>query len=50
MYDPFWAPTEKTLSAVAEAVAALAALVLFFLFQARARRSAIEEPPVRELG
>jgi hypothetical protein len=24
--------------------------VLFFLFQARARRSAIEEPPVRELG
>jgi hypothetical protein len=50
MYDPFWAPTEKTLSAVAEAVAALAALVLFFLFQARARRSAIEVPPVRELG
>lgn len=29
MYDPFWAPFEKNLSAVAEALAAIAALVLF---------------------
>ncbi len=28
MYDPYWAPPEKTLSAVGEALAALAALAL----------------------
>jgi hypothetical protein len=37
MYDPFWAPAEKNLSAVAEAVAALAALSLFLWFQTRGR-------------
>jgi hypothetical protein len=40
MYDPFWAPTEKTLSAVAEAIAALAALALLVMFHLRARRAA----------
>jgi hypothetical protein len=35
MYDPFWAPAEKNLSAVAEGVAALAALALFVIFQTR---------------
>jgi hypothetical protein len=37
MYDPFWAPTEKNLSAIAEAVAAVAALVLLVQLQARTR-------------
>jgi hypothetical protein len=37
MYDPFWAPAEKTLSALAEGVAAVAALALFLMFQRRAR-------------
>lgn len=37
MYDPFWAPTEKTVSVFAEAAAALAALALFAMFHARAR-------------
>jgi hypothetical protein len=36
MYDPFWAPTGKTLSAVAEAAASLAALGLLIMFQADA--------------
>ncbi|MDP9220592.1 MAG: hypothetical protein M3P23_08640 [Actinomycetota bacterium] len=40
MYDPFWAPAEKTLSAFAEGIAALAALSLFALFRNRARRNA----------
>lgn len=35
MYDPFWAPAEKNLSAIAEGVAAVAALVLVVRFQAR---------------
>jgi hypothetical protein len=39
MYDPFWAPAEKTLSAFAEGVAALAALILFLLLHLRTRRS-----------
>jgi hypothetical protein len=38
MYDPFWLPTEKWLSALAEAAAALAALALFAMFSARTRR------------
>jgi hypothetical protein len=38
MYDPFWAPAEKNLSAVAEAVAALAALALVMMFSTRPRR------------
>lgn len=32
MYDPYWAPAEKTWSLVAEAVAALAALALLAMF------------------
>jgi hypothetical protein len=40
MYDPFWAPAEKTLSAIAEAVAAVAALALFILLHLRARNAA----------
>lgn len=39
MYDPYWAPAGKTLSAVAEFVAALAALALFATFNNRAQRS-----------
>jgi hypothetical protein len=39
MYDPFWAPPEKTLSAFAEGAAALAALGLFAIFHAHARRT-----------
>ena len=39
MYDPFWAPAEKTLSVVAEAVAALAALALVAMFASRTRRA-----------
>lgn len=50
MYDPFWAPTEKTVSAVAEAVAALAALALFAVFHARSRRGTTGVPPVRARG
>ena len=37
MYDPYWSPAEKNWSAVAEGVAALAALALLVVFQARAR-------------
>lgn len=40
MYDPYWAPAEKTISAVAEGLAALAALALFVLFHTQARRAA----------
>jgi hypothetical protein len=39
MYDPFWAPTEKTLSAVAEGAAALAALALLVMLHARTRQT-----------
>jgi hypothetical protein len=38
MYEPFWY-TEKTVSLVAEAVAALAALIYFFALPSRADRS-----------
>ena len=34
MYDPYWAPAEKALSAVAEAVAAVAALLLYLRLNA----------------
>jgi hypothetical protein len=37
MYDPYWAPTEKALSAFAEGAAALAALALFILLEIRAQ-------------
>jgi hypothetical protein len=39
MYDPFWLPTGKWLSAIGEAAAALAALALFMIFHAQARRT-----------
>jgi hypothetical protein len=39
MYDPYWAPAEKTLSAVAEGVAALAALALLLVLQTGTRRT-----------
>jgi hypothetical protein len=38
MYDPYWAPAGKWISAVAEAVAALASLALFVTLRARTRR------------
>jgi hypothetical protein len=41
MYDPFWAPTEKTLSVFAEGIAALAALALFVRFHTQARRNSV---------
>lgn len=40
LYDPYWAPPEKTLSAVAEGVAALAALALLVIFHIRTRTAA----------
>ena len=36
MYDPYWAPAEKNLSAIAELVAALAALALIVMLRAPA--------------
>jgi hypothetical protein len=42
MYDPFWAPAEKNISLVAEAVAALAALWLLAQFTSRVRDGAAE--------
>jgi hypothetical protein len=50
MYDPFWAPAEKTLSAFAEGVAALAALALFVMFHIRTRRSTRGEAAVQVGG
>lgn len=47
MYDPFWGPAEKTVSAVAEGVAALAALALLLQFGTRTRRSANAMPAVQ---
>jgi hypothetical protein len=38
MYDPYWLPAEKTLSLVAEAVAAVAALALVAMFSGRTAR------------
>jgi hypothetical protein len=38
MYDPFWGPTEKWVSAWAEGAAALAALALLVMFSVRTRR------------
>lgn len=38
MYDPYWLPTGKTLSLVAEAVAAVAALALVAMFSGRTTR------------
>jgi hypothetical protein len=35
MYDPYWAPAEKTLSVIAEGIATLAALGLVAIFHVR---------------
>ena len=40
MYDPYWAPPEKTVSAVAEGLAAVAALALLAIFHIRTRSAA----------
>ncbi|SOD72211.1 hypothetical protein SAMN05892883_1629 [Jatrophihabitans sp. GAS493] len=37
MYDPYWQPTGKWVSALAEAVAAIAAVALFVIYDRRAR-------------
>jgi hypothetical protein len=51
MYDPFWVPTEKWLSAVAEGVAAVAALALVALFSARTRgATGLSQPPRRTIA
>ena len=50
MYDPFWAPAEKTLSAWAEGAATVAALALFVMFQIATRRSTRGEAAVRVRG
>jgi hypothetical protein len=47
MYDPFWAPTEKWVSAVAEGVAAVSALLLLVVLHARSRREALRAPLLR---
>ncbi|UQX89304.1 hypothetical protein M6D93_04690 [Jatrophihabitans telluris] len=46
MYDPYWAPTGKTLSAVGEALAALAALALLLMFGHRSRTVSVPERTV----
>jgi hypothetical protein len=38
MYDPYWAPALKALSAIAEAIAAAAALTLFLQLRSQARQ------------
>ena len=43
MYDPYWQPTGKWLSAIAELAAAVAAAALFVMLQRRAH----DEPPPR---
>jgi hypothetical protein len=40
MYDPYWAPAEKTLSVWAEGLAALAALGLLVMFHIQKRHAA----------
>jgi hypothetical protein len=39
MYDPYWAPAKKVISAFAEGAAALAAAGLFVMFHIRARNA-----------
>ena len=41
MYDPYWLPAGKWLSAIGEVVAALASAALFAALQARARHGAV---------
>jgi glucan phosphoethanolaminetransferase (alkaline phosphatase superfamily) len=55
MYDPYWAPAGKNLSAIGEAVAALAAAVLFAMLSAatggiRARRADLSRSQRRGLA
>jgi len=51
MYDPYWLPTSKTVSAVAEGVAAVAALALVFLFSARTSgTTGFARPPRRNIA
>lgn len=47
MYDPYWLPAEKIVSAVAEGVAAVTALWLVWLYSARADRTAGVTRPSR---
>jgi hypothetical protein len=51
MYDPYWAPFEKNLSVIAEAIAAVAAFALFVLLHQQSRsesttRQATSSPSV----
>ncbi len=46
LYDPYWEPTGKWLSAIAEAVAAVAALALTTMLSARARGTEPARRPV----
>ncbi|HST50271.1 hypothetical protein [Jatrophihabitans sp.] len=46
LYDPYWEPTGKWLSAIAEGVAAVAALALTALLPARAARTDLARRPV----
>ncbi|SDJ46853.1 hypothetical protein SAMN05444157_3510 [Frankineae bacterium MT45] len=39
MYDPYWLPTGKWVSAIAEAAAAIASATLFVIYDRRARSS-----------
>jgi hypothetical protein len=41
MYDPFWGPTGKWLSAIAEAVGAVAALAVFVMIHAEKRSASV---------
>jgi hypothetical protein len=48
MYDPYWAPAGKVLSAVGEALAAIAAAALFVVLHRQAQAAAAAPPrPVR---
>lgn len=46
VYDPFWAPTGKWLSAVAEGIAAVAALALVWVLHTRTRTAVPASPAV----
>jgi hypothetical protein len=43
MYDPYWAPTGKTLSVIAEVLAALAALGLFAMLRSDTSRDTADD-------
>lgn len=52
MYDPFWAPDEKNISVVAEAIATVAALALIIVLQRGSPRrvTGVELPHARQSG